>query len=151
MLDTATLPPKDPTAPKPWWQSKSVILGAVLTLVGLSTYFTDPTHTPTLTVASASEAVGGVLAIVLRVWFTAAPIAGTGLAEKAEVAKQDIALHAALNAAPVPTSTIGDARRLVTELVAQRDEANAVLAQIAAATQPPPAVLSTPPAGAAGV
>lgn len=86
MAETPGEPTHDPTIPKDWFRSKSVWLGVVLTLVGLSTYFGDPLHTPTMTVASISEAVGGVALTVLRVWFTAAPVAGTPVAAQAEAA-----------------------------------------------------------------
>ena len=62
---------------KAWYLSKSLWLGVILTLLGVTTYFGDPLHTPQLTVASISEAIGGVAAIVLRVWFTNTAIAGT--------------------------------------------------------------------------
>ena len=66
---------------KDWYTSRSVWLGVVLTVVGAATYFGDPIHTPTMTLASISEAVGGVAAIVLRVWFTNSAIAGTPAAK----------------------------------------------------------------------
>lgn len=59
---------------KPFYTSKTFWLGVLLTIIGISTYFTDPAHNPTLTLASISEAVGGVGTIVLRLWFTNQPI-----------------------------------------------------------------------------
>ena len=94
--------PTDPLAAKAWYRSKATWLGVLLTLIGVTTYFGDPAHTPAMTVASISEAVGGIAAIVLRVWYTTAPIAGTNAATQVETAKQDIALNAALNGAPPP-------------------------------------------------
>jgi hypothetical protein len=74
--------PTDPTAPKPVWQSKTFWLGVATTVAGVALYFSDPAHTPTLTVSSVALAVVGVTNVILRVWFTAAPIAGTPLAER---------------------------------------------------------------------
>jgi hypothetical protein len=69
----------DPSIPKPWYASKMVLLNSALTLAGIALYFSDPQHTPTATVASIAAAALGVLNVVLRVWFTAAPIQGTPL------------------------------------------------------------------------
>ena len=94
MLDTAAVPVHDPSRPKDWWKARSVWLGVVLTILGAATYFGDPIHTPQMTLASLSEAVGGIFAIVLRVWFTAGPIAGTPVAEQTQVAREAVIMHA---------------------------------------------------------
>lgn len=70
----------DPSEPKTWWQSKTVWLNALLTVIGAASFFAEPKNDPVLTVPSISAAVVGVGNIALRVWFTAAPIAGTRLA-----------------------------------------------------------------------
>jgi hypothetical protein len=77
-----------------------VWLGVVLTVLGVATYFGDPIHTPSMTLASISEAIGGVALTILRVWFTSTAVAGTPVAAKVETAKQDIALNAAIAAHP---------------------------------------------------
>jgi hypothetical protein len=56
------------------WLSKTNILGVLLTIIGITTYFTVPEHTPALTVASISETIGGVAAVVLRTWYTNQPV-----------------------------------------------------------------------------
>lgn len=78
------IPPTPPILVTPivkqWYSSKTFWLGVLLTVLGVATYFADPTHTPTLTLASISEAVGGIGTIVLRVWFTNSAIDGTSAA-----------------------------------------------------------------------
>lgn len=91
----------DPTIPKPWWTAKSLWLGVILTVIGVTTYFGDPLHTPTMTLASISEAVGGVAAIVLRVWFTSSAIAGTPAAAKVQQAVEEKTMMAAMPPEPV--------------------------------------------------
>jgi hypothetical protein len=81
--------PDDPTDPKPWYQSKALWLGVVLTVVGTSSYFSTPEHTPTLNLASISEAVGGIATVILRVWFTSAPVQGTRRAARAIEARAE--------------------------------------------------------------
>jgi hypothetical protein len=61
-------------ASKPFWQSKTVWLNVVLTLIGLATFLAVPKNDPTLSVASIAAAVAGALNVVLRVWFTDTPI-----------------------------------------------------------------------------
>lgn len=90
----------DPTVPKPWFFAKSLWLGVVLTIIGVTTYFGDPLHTPTMTLASISEALGGVMAIVLRVWFTNQAVAGTGAAAQVQHAVEAKAM--AIAGTPVP-------------------------------------------------
>jgi hypothetical protein len=77
----------DPTDPKPWYLSKTVWLGVLTTVAGVAVYFSDPAHTPALTSSSIALAAVGVVNVLLRVWFTAAPIAGTRLAAAALVAR----------------------------------------------------------------
>lgn len=62
--------------PKNWYTSKTVWLGVAMCLAGIATYFSDPAHTPVGTVASISEALFGVMSIVIRV-VTSVPLAGT--------------------------------------------------------------------------
>jgi hypothetical protein len=61
-------------ASKPFWQSKTVWLNIVLTLIGIATFLAVPKNDPTLSVASIAAAVAGALNVVLRVWFTDQPI-----------------------------------------------------------------------------
>ena len=87
--------PSDPTDPKPWYASKTLWLNAVLTVIGLGTFFAEPHNDPVLTVASISAAIAGAGNVVLRVWFTASPIAGTRLAYRALLHRQARANEAA--------------------------------------------------------
>lgn len=66
----------DALLPKDWWKSKTILIAGLSILIGIATYFSDPLHTPQMTLASLSEAVVGVVMIVLRVISTQ-PIAGT--------------------------------------------------------------------------
>jgi hypothetical protein len=61
-------------ASKPFWQSKTVWLNVVLTLIGIATFLAVPKNDPALSVASIAAAAAGVLNVVLRVWFTDQPI-----------------------------------------------------------------------------
>lgn len=151
-LDTLNQPPADPTAPKPWWQSRTTLLGIALTVMGLATYFAEPSHDPTLTVASISEAVGGVMVVVLRVWFTNSAIQGTPAAAKADLAKQNIALHAAqtVMATPAPPvsaePTLEDLKRAVEQMQARRVSEDAFLSAVAGLAQPKATSVEVQPA-----
>lgn len=59
---------------KNWFESKQVWLGIILTILGIATYFADPTHAVTATLTSLSMAVIGIAQVVLRIWFTSEPI-----------------------------------------------------------------------------
>jgi hypothetical protein len=61
-------------ASKPFWQSKTVWLNVVLTLIGIATFLAVPKNDPSLSVASIAAAAAGVLNVVLRIWFTDQPI-----------------------------------------------------------------------------
>ena len=56
---------------------------------GVGSFFAEPHNDPSLTVASISAAVVGVGNVLLRVWFTSAPIAGTGRAYSAMAAQAE--------------------------------------------------------------
>lgn len=79
--------PADPSDPKQWWLSKTVWLNVLLFVGGVATYFAAPEHDPALTMTSLSAAVVGVVNVALRVFFTAAPIAGTPLAAEVHRAR----------------------------------------------------------------
>ena len=58
--------------PKPFYLSKTVVLNVILTLIGAVTLITDTVpdaYKPYVILA------GGVLNVILRVWFTNAPVA----------------------------------------------------------------------------
>lgn len=50
--------------PKPWWKSKTLYFNAITTVVGLAGLVPDPI----------AMGVAGVGNVVLRTWFTEAPI-----------------------------------------------------------------------------
>lgn len=60
---------------KPWYKSKLVWLGIVQTLVGVATLLSDWLGAGDYSPASIASLVGGILTVVLRVWFTDTVIA----------------------------------------------------------------------------
>jgi hypothetical protein len=61
-------------ASKPWYQSKLVWLGVVMTLAGAVPVALALVAKSPITPADIVAAVGGVLTVILRVWFTDQPI-----------------------------------------------------------------------------
>lgn len=136
MLDTATLPPKDPTAPKEWYRSITVWFNAISAVVVIGGVFLDPSlgfDPRVIAIATAVITAGNA---ALRIMKTNSAILGTPAAAQAEVAKQDIAIHAALSAAPAPVvvpaqPTLDDLPGLVALLKQRRASDDALLAQLA--------------------
>jgi hypothetical protein len=79
---------------KLFWQSKTVWMNFILTLIGAGTLVSDKlTSTPSLTVPGWIMVGVGILGMILRIWFTDAPIATTAV----EIAKVKTIRDAAAN------------------------------------------------------
>jgi hypothetical protein len=60
---------------KPWYQSKLVWLGVLLTASGAIPVIVGLLEKASIAPADVVLAVGGILAVILRVWFTDSEIA----------------------------------------------------------------------------
>ena len=59
---------------KKWYQSKTVWLGILTTLIGILGLVSDFLGKPTNTLQDITLLLSGVLGVVLRVWFTSQPL-----------------------------------------------------------------------------
>jgi hypothetical protein len=66
---------------KKWYESKLVWLGVIITLQGFIPVAVEMVNKQSVTVADVFIAFSGLLAVVLRVWFTDAVIDGTPAAD----------------------------------------------------------------------
>lgn len=67
--------PEIPQLPtKPWYKSKTVWLGIVLTMAGAVPVVSALLQQATISPSDVVMAFGGFLGVVLRVWFTDTPI-----------------------------------------------------------------------------
>ncbi len=56
---------------KNWWESKTVILNALMTVIGALTLVADTlTNTPQLTIPGVLMLVAGIGNVIIRIWFT---------------------------------------------------------------------------------
>jgi uncharacterized membrane-anchored protein len=55
---------------KKWYQSKLVWLGIIMTLSGLLPFVSELVKTQPVTPEAVVAFVGGILTVILRVWFT---------------------------------------------------------------------------------
>jgi len=56
---------------KNWWESKIVILNALMTVIGGLTLVADTlTNTPQLTIPGVLMLVAGIGNVIIRIWFT---------------------------------------------------------------------------------
>lgn len=60
---------------KKWYKSKTVWLGVITTLIGVLGLVSDLLGKATITPQDVVLLFSGVLGVILRVWFTTAPIA----------------------------------------------------------------------------
>lgn len=148
-LDTLHAAPSDPIAPKPWYQSKTLIvsIGSLIALfVTQLLQNAGALHLDAQTVIWITMGLTTFLAALRLVTNTA--IEGTPAAAKVETAKADIALHAMVmnDAAPPPPAqpSIEDIGRLLAQVKKERDDRNALLDKAAAMASAPPATM--PPA-----
>lgn len=103
VLDTSAAP-KDPTAPKPWYTSLTVWFNVISAVVVIGSVFVDPSlgFDPRIIAIATAVITAGNAA--LRIIKTNSAILGTPAAAQAEVAKQDIAIHAAATGTTPPAS-----------------------------------------------
>ena len=60
--------------PKPWYQSKVVWLGVATTLLGVIPVIQEMIAKSPVNADSVLTALAGAIVVILRVWFTNAPI-----------------------------------------------------------------------------
>ena len=60
---------------KKWYQSKLVWLGILLTISGIIPVVNELLHNKTPDVSAVITAIGGMITVIIRIWFTSATIA----------------------------------------------------------------------------
>jgi len=70
---------------KPWYQSKVFWLGVITTLLGVIPIVTELASQTSVNPAALGTALTGILVVIVRVWFTDAPVTHPlGLGDKSD-------------------------------------------------------------------